>query len=335
MKPIFIPFKPQNLLPARSLYLNLISDKKLIMDDIHSLSQVLQMVLTGDHFIEYTKKPIPVSRATDQAIYERIEELKGYSVPFQTTQLAKYYSPDEMIQAVEGLALQLKNAGVHLIKRGLIIIKNICTLRYNNNGCISKSEPDLGIVGINVLELIAGICAQDFGLVMERHGVLIYFYSSARYEKTPKHVENGFDYFVGEPFIEWHRRIPTWGPVLAALFEDMYMALKQKSLDSFIVDLKGRHQYTNGELILKRYERDYVLPLPTLEGQIIGMIVFADSLFMNINDKLNPLASGKYLHIESPREFHQHFRVIIDAGFRHHPFGIRDKHGISPSSPKT
>lgn len=334
MKTSFLEFQPQASRPVRALYLDLIGDKQKIIADINQLSTQLQKVLTGDNVIHHAKKPIPISRATDDAIYERIEELKGHSVKFQTTQLAEYHTGNEVLLSLEGLAIQLENAGVHLIKRGLITIKDLCTVHYDKNGLIHKTEPDLGLAGINALEVIAGICAQDFGLIIERDGILVYLYGSARYEKTPKHVESGFDYFLGEEFLEWHRRIPVWGSTLATLFERMYLAFKQDELDLLIVDLKGRNLYTDGKLLVRRYERDYAVPLPTLSGDTIGMIVFADSLFKNINDEGRPFFGGKHLYIKSPREFNNNFHIIMHAAFQHHPFGMRDENGTSPSLPK-
>jgi hypothetical protein len=85
--------------------------------------------------------------------------------------------------------------------------------------------------------------------------------------------------------------------------------------------------------VVRRYERDYALPLPTLEGNIVGMIVFADSLFKNINDETRPFFGGKHLVIKSPREFQDNFHIITHAAFCHHPFGIRDQNGTTPSLP--
>lgn len=327
MNTTFIEFNSQISIPTRSLYVDLMRDKDVIIEDINLLIKKLQMMIANDHVIRPTKKPIPVSRASDKAIQERIDELKRYPVKFQTTQLAISYSETEIIQSIEGLAIRLENAGVHLIQPGVIVINDLCKLEYDQNGCITRSNPDIGLCGINALELIAGVCAQDFGLVIERNTKLIYLYGSARYEKTPKHVESGFDYFVGEDFLEWHRRIPHWGATLAIFFELMYLAFKQNKLDSLIVDLKGRNLYTDGKIVVRRYERDYALTLPTMEGDTIGIIVFADSLFKNNNDEIHPFFGGKHVEIKSPREFSNNFHLVTHAAFQHHPFGIRDESG--------
>lgn len=330
MKSTFIEFKPQMSQLIRTLYVDLTNDRNSVISEIDLLSLQLQKVLNNNDVIHYAKKPIPVSRASNVVIQERIEELKGYPVKFQTTQLASVYSANEILQSIEGLAIQLENAGVHLIQSGLISIDNICKLTYDQNGCITKTNPDLGLNGINALELIAGICAQDFGLVIERNAKLIYLYSSARYEKTPKHVENGFDYFVGENFLEWHRRIPCWGSTLASFFELMYQAFKQNKLDSLIVDLQGRNFYTDGKIVVQRFERDYAVPLSTIEGYVNGMIVFADSLFKNINSEKPSFFDGKHLEIKSPRTFNHNFNLITHPTFQHHPFGMRDENGKLP-----
>lgn len=327
MKTTFVPFHPQVSRPVRGLYLDLMADKEIVMKDIDQLSTQLQGVLVEKNAIHFTKMPLPVSRATDEAIQERIDELKCHPVKFQTTQLDKNHTGHEIVRSVEGLAILLENAGVQLVKRGLIIIKDLCSMHYDENGRITKTEPDIGLVNSNALEVVAGICAQDLGLIIERDGVLVYLYGSSRYEKTPKHVETGYDYFIGEDFLEWHRRIPVWGQNLATLFERMYLAFKSDKFDSLVVDLKGRNLYTDGNLVVRRYERDYALPLPTLEGDTTGMIVFADSLFKNINDEVHPFFGGKHLNIKSPREFSDNFHIITHAAFQHHPLGIRDKNG--------
>lgn len=326
----FDQFKPQALFPARALYLDLIGDKEQVMMDIQHLSEQLLKLQSGASVIQASKKPIPISRANDQAINERINELKGHPVRFKTTQIATHTTSEEIVRSIEALAIQLENAGVHYLQHGLIEINDLCTLYYDDHGYVIKTLPDLGLNGCNALEVIAGVCAQDFGLVIDRDGVLIYLYGSARYEKTPKHVENGYDYFVGENFLEWHRRIPVWGPSLARLFERMYSAFKQNHFDLLLVDLKGRHLYTDGNLVVRRYERDYALPLLTQDGETVGMTVFADSFFKNINDELRPFFGGKHLVITSPREFYDHFHAITHNAFRHHPFGMRDENGVSP-----
>jgi hypothetical protein len=327
---MFTELQPQPLQVMRSLYVNLINAKDIVMSDMIKLSTQLQNRIDGKENIMQTKQPLCISRATDQAIAERIQELKGEKVPFQTTQLAHDKRGIEVRQALEGLALQLKNAGVNLISPCYIDIRDFCTLHYDEDGIIKTTSCQPDLIGLNALEVVAGIAAQDFGLVIERENKLIYFYGSARYEKTPKHVETGYDYFLGEDFLEWHRRIPVWGETLAELFKRLYLAFQNDRVDSLVIDLKGRHHYTDGLLTVQRYERDYALPLKTIEGKLNGMIVFADSLFKNINDELSPFFGGKHLLITSPRAFHEAFHIIKHDTFYHHPAGIRNSKGESP-----
>lgn len=325
METKFIPFQPQPMTLSRSLYLNLINEKDFVLNDIRELHQQFGAVLNGKETIPFSQQPKPISRATNQAIQERFAEIKGQTVSFKTTQLAKDYTDNEIVLALEGLAQQIESAGVKFIKPGLIVIDAICTLHYDSQGQIISTEPDLGLNGYHALEMIAGICAQDFGLVIERNNALIYLYGSARYEKTPKNIHNGFDHFLGEDFLEWHRRILGVGPILANLFHSMYQLFKKNQFDQLIVDLTGRNLYTNGQYIIKRYERDYVLPLLTANGKVAGMTVFADSLFKDINDKVCPLFDGKFLQISSPLQFHDCFTIMTSENFQPHPIGMRDK----------
>lgn len=327
MQTCFIEFIPQKPLPYRSLYLDLIGDKEKVINDIKNLLASLINVNARQKTIAFDKKSQPISRASDKTIYERITELRAQKLSYRTSQLAANYSSDDLMKATEGLAIQLQNAGVNFLQKGVINIENFATIFYDNEGCITRSEPEQSINGLKALELIAGFCAQDFGLIIDTRAELIYLYGSARFEKTPKHIDHGYDYFVGENFLEWHRRIPTWGHDLASLFEQLYFAFQAHLLDLLIVDLKGRNLYTNGELIVRRYERDYALPLCTNDGNIIGLTVFADSFFKNINDELRPFFGGKILAIESAMEFNDHFKVIKHAAFKHHPFGMRQQDG--------
>lgn len=322
MKTKFIRFQPQPLISNRSLYLNLINDRRLVINDINALYQTLEDVIKKNSTVPASQQPIAISRATDQAIQERFAEIKGAAISFKTTQVAEHYTDKEMLSALEGLVKQIEPAGVKLVKPGMIIINDICTLYYDQQGKVSRTEPEIGLNGYLALEIVAGICAQDFGLIIERDHTLIYLYGSARYEKTPKNITNGFDYFLGEDFLEWHRRIPGIGPTLANLFASMYQAFKKDQFDQLIVDLTGRNLYTNSEFKIKRYERDYALPLLVSE-QVVGMTVFADSLFKNVDDGNGSFLDGHFLEINSPVEFHNSFRLIIPDNFQPHPEGMR------------
>lgn len=319
------------MVKVKSLYLNLMDDKKVVMNNIHSLTQKLEQLFAGLELIEPEFNPIPIKRATDISIYERLQELRGETVKFKTTQLASEHTSDEILSAIEGLSIQINHAGVEFIKPGEVFVKDLGKICYDTDGRIINSASSYALDNLPVLEVIAGICKQDFGLVIQRGATLIYLYGSARFEKTPKHVKTGFDYFLGEDFYEWHRRIPYWGDSLEKLFRQLYLNFKMGKLDSFIVDLKGRHSYTNNEVVVQRYERDYALPLKTSSGQVLGLTVFADSLFKNVDNKLNPFEGGTHLVIDSPVAFHEHFQLVENEQLQHHPFGMRNENGELPN----
>ncbi len=315
----------KKLTPTRSIYINLTNRREQVIKEINALHEQLNNAISQSEPIPVSEKSQPISRAHDEAISERIHEMKHRNVRFQTTQLIAHYQYFELVNATEGLAIQLKDAGVNLIKPGHIIIRDLCELHYDQAGLITKTNPDLGLNQLPAIELIAGLCAQDFGLILEKDNSLIYFYSSARFEKTPKHIENGFDHFLGQDFLEWHKRIPVWGETLSRFFSTLYLAFKSNELDIFIADLKGRNLYTDGMLTVQRYERDYALPLVDPTGKIIGLTTFADSFFIDINNTQQTFEENTYLNITSPRAFNEQFRVIKNEKFHHHPTGMRDK----------
>lgn len=330
MKVHFVDCLPQISRKSRSLYVDLMNNPDEVVKTIEKISVLLANVQSGNASVTVKDAPVPIIRATHQMIEERINELKGGHVSFRTTQIGSSCSSQECLDAIEGLSIHLESIGIHYLCAGEIDIKNFCKVLYDDSGLIIKTVPDLGLGGLNTLELIAGFCQQDFGLVFERNSNLIYIYGSARYEKTPKHVDSGYDYFLDEDFLEWHKRIPKWGNILANLFEKLYQSFQDDQLDLFIVDLKGRNTYTNGKVTVQRYERDYAMPLRNRKAETKGMIVFADSLFKNISEAPHTFTKGKYLKIDSPRAFHQSFHIIKSEKFTHHPFGIRDLSGKLP-----
>lgn len=307
----------------RHMSLNLIDKREIVLTNIEKLTQQLDELLINKRIINSELLPTPITRAPASYFTERIEELKGITYSFKTSQLPCQYTSRQMISALEGLAVALEDIGIQLIQSGVITIADYGTIFYDETGIISRTEPELGLTGLNAIEVLAGVVGQDFGLIIKHHQTLIYFYSSARFEKTPKHVETGYDYFVGEDFLEWHRRIPTWGEILANMLDKLFQAFCQQKLDLLSIDLKGRHVYTNEKVRVCRYERDYAVPL-RLSGETIGMIVFADSLFKPVDEKLS-FTKGKHLQIDSPRQFHQQFKIIKHEQFAHHPFGMREK----------
>lgn len=309
----------------RSLFIDLVGGRADVLDRLAALDQQLLRATANPRVVTKTATPRPFRLADPRTMQDRITELAGGEVPYQMAQLEPNWVASETISAAEGVAAYYPDEME--LSAGAITVRGVATLRWDATGNVTECTEFPQLVGRNVLLALACFIEQDFGTVVMRGDRLFYVCECSEFEKTPKQVDGGGNGFLGADFLEWHVRIPHYGALLASIFRRTHELFSKDALDMLVVDLRGRHLYTDGRRIIRRYERDYVVPLRDASGAYVGLNVFADLLIGDIDELRHPLVGGPYLQIVSPIEFHRTFKAIKHAGFTEHPIGMREADG--------
>jgi hypothetical protein len=153
---------------------------------------------------------------------------------------------------------------------------------------------------------------QDFGVVIKKDEKLVYTFDSAMFEKTPKDIVTGINYFLGRDLMEFHTRGPNFGTRMPGIFQNLVEALRTNKIDHLVVDLPGANVYSDGKSQVRRFERDFVTPMK-VESDLDGFIVYTDVFFQDVNEPITPYNGGEFLDIKDPKKFHQEFKVIEDG----------------------
>jgi hypothetical protein len=312
--------------PQRSLFIDLIGPRSEVLERLTALNDQLERAVAHPRVLVPVATPVPFRLADERTVADRVAELSGAPVPYAMAQLEPGFVAAETIRAAQGIArfyeeIELGPSRAKIGARA--------SLSWDAAGRISECVEYPTLVGCNVLLALACFLEQDFGTVVRRAQSLVYICECSEFEKTPKQVDSGANGFLGTDFLEWHRRIPGYGLLLASIFARADELFSKDQLDMLVVDLRGRHLYTDGKLIVRRYERDYAVPLRDASGAYVGLNVFADVLVGDINELRHPLAGGPHLHIVSPITFNRSFGVIRHAAFAEHPIGMRNPDGTA------
>ena len=309
----------------RSVFVDLIGSRSEVLSRLTALEQQLTRALANPKVLVRCPTPQPFRLADARTTADRVAELAGVAVPYEMAQLEPGYRGAETVRIALGIASYY--AEKMAVSPGAITVHGVATLRFDPDGKVTDCAEVPSLRGSNVLLALAAFIEQDFGTVVLRGERLFYVCECSEFEKTPKQVAGGHNGFLGEDFIDWHVRIPHYGPVLASIFAQVSTLFARNSLDMFVVDLRGRHLYSDGARLLRRYERDYAVPLRDAAGEYLGMNVFADVLLGDVDDERHPLAGGPFRKILSPIEFHRTASVVKHPGFTEHPAGKREADG--------
>lgn len=314
----------QELLPTypKSVYLDLICS----WDNMpQRLSQAREDIMARPDVRRPPKSSsLRLTRAGDEMTRAKLDELVGGAASdFAMYRTDQTLAPTFLLSAAQALARHFASIGVRFDGPERLLVDGFGDVKLDLEGRVVSADGRAGLKGVHALALLAAFVGQDFGLVLRHESRLRYAFDCSAFEKTPKDIDTGYNHYVGLDFLEWHRRIPKLGEPLAELFELLDRAFESDSLDLFTVDLRGRNLYTNGTLVVHRYERDYVLPLRHPEGRHLGFVNFADVFMKEIAEERRPQEGGTYFDVGCPRQFHKQFPVIRHAAFRPHPTGMR------------
>lgn len=270
-------------------------------------------------------KTLRLTRASNAMTLAKLAELKsGSDSHFTMYGLDPNVPSGHLLAAAQALTPYLTGAGLRLSDDRRLTVEGFGLIDADENGLVRECPESPILVGLPFLSVMAAFVAQDFGVVLRQPSGLRYAFDCSAFEKTPKDVDSGHNHYVGLDFLEWHRRIPKLGVQLATLFEQLDHQFEAGAIDLFTIDLRGRNLYTNGTLVLHRYERDFVVPLRHANGSYLGFVNFADVFMKEVGEEQRPQQGGLYFDVGCPREFHRQFQVIKHAAFRPHPTGLRE-----------
>lgn len=270
-------------------------------------------------------KTLRLTRAPNAMTLAKLAELKsGAAEHFKMYGLDPNVPTAQLLAAAQALAPYLVGAGLRMTEDRRLTVEGFGYIEADEKGLVRECPESPILIGRCLLAVMAAFVAQDFGVVLRQSSGLRYAFDCSAFEKTPKDVDNGHNHYIGLDFLEWHRRIPKMGVQLATLFEQLDRQFEMGAIDLFTIDLRGRNLYTNGTLVLHRYERDYVVPLRHSDGRYLGFVNFADVFMKEVGEERRPQQGGLYFDVGCPREFHRQFQVIKHAAFRPHPTGLRE-----------
>lgn len=309
----------------RSVFVDLIGTRVEVLERLAALDEQLERALVNPKILARRATPHPYKLADARTRADRIAELAGTPVPYEMAQLERNPRAAETIRVAEAIAKHYSD--FMAVESGRISIRSVAELTFDETSNVVSCPEFPELVGRNILLAVASFIEQDFGTVVQRGERLFYICECSEFEKTPKQVGNGHNGFLGEDFIDWHVRIPHYGQTLASIFQRVHTLFTKGALDMFVVDLRGRQLYSDGKRLLRRYERDYVVPLHDAAGAYVGLNVFADVLLGDIDSERHPLAGGPYLQVVAPIAFHRSISVVKHPGYADHPLGVRDPQG--------
>lgn len=308
---------------AKSVYLDLIGSWDALppriaqaFEDISSESEQRRGAFSSQ---------LRLTRAPQEMIVAKLAEAaQGPEGNFAMYGVDATVSARDIFAAAVALAPYLTEAGVRQLDGNRFTAEGFGQIEVDDEGNVTVAPEIPSVIGKPLLAVMAAFSAQDFGVVIRQPTGLRYAFDCSAFEKTPKDVDSGQNHYVGLDFLEWHRRIPKLGKPLADLFERLDHQFSAGALDLFTIDLRGRNLYTDGKLVLQRYERDYVVPLRHPTAGYLGFVNFADVFMREQGEERRPHDGGSYFEVGCPREFHRLFPVIKHAAFRPHPTGMRE-----------
>ena len=309
---------------AKSVYLDLICSGDALADRLEQahksiVSDVGQRAESIFGTLRLTKASVEMTNA------KLTELLEGPGGSFSMYQTDNNVDGALLLAAARALSPYVGAAGFSFSEdHSVVYVDGFGEMEIDDKGYVRTCPVRPNLRGMHVLSVLAAFVNQDFGVVLHVCDKLRYAFDCSAFEKTPKDVESGHNHFVGLDFLEWHRRIPRLGKPLAELFGDMDKAFAADTLDLFTIDLRGRNLYTDGNIVVHRYERDYVVPLRLPDGKYLGFVNFADVFMKDIGEETRPQLGGAYFDVGCPKQFHHEFAVIKHAAYRDHPTGIRE-----------
>lgn len=158
----------------------------------------------------------------------------------------------------------------------------------------------LGLDGIAAAEssdafhLLACHVKQDLAVVKRDNDGMIYLADISAFEKTPKDRDGG-NKFLGRNLLDIHSQAPNLGLILRIVFPEIIKLFRDRILDLLSVDLNGQKEYLADKKRVRRFERDYFMPIRDCRGRFYGVLGVADVFFQDPEETISPYEGGSYV----------------------------------------
>ncbi|MFA6072898.1 MAG: hypothetical protein WC758_02200 [Candidatus Woesearchaeota archaeon] len=304
---------------SRVLYLNVIGTIEEVGKNLKQLGMNLG-ALQGENMHLESSYNLPLfSLATNAEHAMKRNDLLGRAVNFEVAHLDSAHKRVDSAKFAIALAERMNPLDVLVTKEKTFTVIDILPLNevlaFNRNGIVNYSR-DKEVRGKDALKVIASYIHQDVGILVVDNQKLVYTFDSSMYEKTPKDIVTGNNKFIGQDAFAFHGKAKNFGHVLPELFRGLKRNFENGKLDGLIIDLKGGNSYSNGGMYVRRFERDYVVPV-IQNGNLQGIIAYADVFFQaDVPQGISHFDGGKFLKIDDPATFHRDFKVIKNDNYK-------------------
>lgn len=260
--------------------------------------------LDGDNPRKEIKNSLTLTN--EHEFIAKFSEMMGHKLSFQITHKSPRHRAADSVLIAKELVPRLNLEMRQEDEFWVVDIPNRATIKFDERGTISAStNPHL--FGRDCLQFIACNVHEDFGVVMLNDGKLEYDFDSAMFEKSPKDAVTGENKFIGRDFVGFHSQGKNFGHMLPEIFGKLVKAFSDGRLETLTIDLRGAHIFGNGRIDVRRFERDFVVPI--MKPLFRGMLVFTDVFFQDVNEKKSPFDGGSGIEIRDPVGFSSEFRV--------------------------
>ncbi len=283
----------------KTLYVDVRGDKDQVFSNLQSLSDQLEK----HAFVEKSYDFFMLQAGTKNVLSEKLNELLGNETSYAYAEFSDSLSVPEQLLFLQNMALFFnpflrEKFPTFCLNEG--VLGNV---RFDKSGTIVHSPffPLSGAEGKNLFHFFLSHLKQDTAGVLFRDGKLEYVFDVSVFEKTPKNA-HGKNQFLGKDLIAFHGESKNFGKMLGELIKKLFLSFSSGSLDMLVIDLLGAPHSLLNEKQIRRFERDFVLPVRN-GPRVVGMMAFADVFFQDVSELLSPYEGGLVINgIETQKD---------------------------------
>lgn len=284
-------------------YYNMKTVKHVHVDLVRgdSRNSILQLISDLHAPVQPQLTYLPLTLCENITYQKKLDRLNEKSDGYVYSQKAASHLSSNSALVVDELVGFLEHTGTRLHRDGdlrrLHIKHRDISLSYDEQGIITRGAGK----GLDVLEYLACNLAQDIAIVLRTDDQkLIYDYDCSMHEKTPKNPITGVNEHIGRDLKDIHKESRTLGRILPYVISLVDERLHKNQLDLLTVDLRGANKYSNGKQEIRRYERDYLVPLK------LGILAYADVHYQDVNETTSPYEGGCCIEVQ---DIHREYQL--------------------------
>ncbi|MCF7812182.1 hypothetical protein K9M59_01105 [Candidatus Gracilibacteria bacterium] len=264
-----------------TLYVDLRGKSKDII--LKNLRAFLQNLENRNFDIQPSK--FSFQEAENKVRSKKLEEFFGKSVPYSFAEFSSSFSGED--------TLLILNTCLRFTPSSFLTKKIFERVRYNKRGII-VAHPQSCFRGKNILHYFFCYIKQDVACVLLRkENFLEYVLDVSVFEKTPKDP-SGKNQYLGQDLVQFHSKNKTFGKELGRIIQKIFLAFQSGGLELLIVDLHGIPFVTKSGRKIRRFERDYFVPVKNKKNVVCGVLAAADVFFQSSEESLSPYEGGVY-----------------------------------------